>query len=114
MVSVGERIRYFRELKGLSQSDLASLVGYSHYTQVGRAEKGLTSLTPAKLRRYAEALGVTVEQLQGEEAPPAPGPQSGNPIVANLMASISQMTDGELIRLAAEAQAILRARPDDV
>lgn len=105
----GDNVRYYRERLGLSQTELARRLGYKNYSSVYKAEKGLLEISPAKLRRYAEALGVTVEQLQGEEVPPTATPS--NPILAVLMQCIPRMSDAQLIRLTAYAQELLGDTP---
>ena len=51
-----------REVVGHSQESLARLVGVEP-TTVGRWERGETSPQPGMRRKLAEALGVSVEQL---------------------------------------------------
>lgn len=62
------RIREWRESRGLMQKELAAEANVSEYT-VLRAEKGV-SLRVDSARKIAEALGVSVADLQ--ESPPVP------------------------------------------
>ena len=57
------RIREFRERRGWSQSELAERVGV-HWQTVQRVESGKTEPGTAKMSRYAEALGVSLEALR--------------------------------------------------
>ena len=54
---VGENLRYYRELKGLSQTALAALVGINR-VHLNRLEKGRSSASLALLARISEVLGV--------------------------------------------------------
>ncbi len=56
------RIREFREAKRWSQTDLADELGM-HWQTVQRAESGKVTLSIDKQRRYAAALGVSVDEL---------------------------------------------------
>lgn len=53
-------LRYLRQTKGYSQSQLAELIGVNRVT-VARWESGLTPPDIWDLRRIARALGVTVQ-----------------------------------------------------
>ena len=55
---VGRRVREARVLKGLTQSDLAEAAGVS-YQQMQKYEKATNRISPSRLVRFAEALGVT-------------------------------------------------------
>ena len=59
----GEHIRSLRKRKGLSQRDLARLVGVSQ-AQISLHEKGKDLPRPAVRIRYALALGVTLEDFE--------------------------------------------------
>ena len=53
--SFGNRLKYFRLLRGLTQSDLAATIGLS-VKQYGRIERGAASPPLAVVERLAEAL----------------------------------------------------------
>lgn len=59
-------IRRFRELRALSQRDLAALAKLS-VTTVNRIESGQHKPMPRTVRKLAEALGVTPEELLTEQ-----------------------------------------------
>lgn len=61
------RIKEFREAKGLSQADLADILGI-HWQSVHRAEVGKTTLNEVKRASYADALGVTADELFEQQA----------------------------------------------
>jgi transcriptional regulator with XRE-family HTH domain len=59
----GEQVRRLRAQQGLSQRDLAKLVGLSQ-AQISFHEKGEDLPGPAIRPKYARALGITLEQLE--------------------------------------------------
>lgn len=72
---VGQKIRWFRIQKGLSQNDLAHLIGVS-YQQLHKYENGSNSVSASRMFELAEALGVSVSMFfedfsDEEEAPSA-------------------------------------------
>ncbi len=68
-----ERLKEWREYRGLTQVELAELAGVPQST-VSQAETGKRSPHPGTARKFAEALGVEVEELT--RAPKAPAPRS--------------------------------------
>lgn len=69
-VTVGERLRYWRERRALSQRELAEAAGMGQNT-IWRTESGEATPHPATLRKLAQALGIRVDQLTAED-PPSP------------------------------------------
>jgi len=59
-------VRRLRELRALSQRDLAALAKLS-VTTVNRIESGQRKPMPRTVRKLAEALGVTPEELLAEQ-----------------------------------------------
>jgi transcriptional regulator with XRE-family HTH domain len=51
-------LRVLRERRGLSQRDLARLVGAEYYTFISQLETGRGRVPPDRYRVWAEALGV--------------------------------------------------------
>ena len=66
MHNTGDRIRYFRMKKNMTQQDLADKLGVNQST-VSDYETGTFELTLPKLVRIADALGVTIYDLIGQE-----------------------------------------------
>lgn len=62
---VSEMIRVAREKKGISQSDLANILGVTRAT-VNGYESGRTSPTVTTLQRIANALGTTINIFFGD------------------------------------------------
>lgn len=65
-MSVGERIRYYRLLRGMSQEALA-LEANINAAFVGHLERGLKSPTVTTLEKITDALSITMEELFSEE-----------------------------------------------
>lgn len=59
----GRYIRELREARGLSQRQLASLIGVEFYTFVSQIETGRGRIPPDSYRIWAEALGVDVRDF---------------------------------------------------
>jgi transcriptional regulator with XRE-family HTH domain len=53
-------LRELREKRGLSQRQLASLVGAEYYTFISQLETGRGRIPPDRYRQWAGALGVDV------------------------------------------------------
>ena len=66
-VQNGKLMKERREELGMTQMQLAVAVGASSVTQVSNWERGRTLASVPKLRKLAEVLGVTMEQLLEEE-----------------------------------------------
>ncbi len=64
--TVGKNIRAIRKEKGISQAQLASLLGYKDHSALAKVETGVNDITVETLYRYADVLGVPVDALLGE------------------------------------------------
>lgn len=65
---IGKRIKLLREELGLSQEELAKLIGYtsaSSRSTINKVELGINDVAQSKLSKYAMALNTTVEYLIG-------------------------------------------------
>ena len=61
------KVKRLREQRALSLSDLAQMTGLSRVT-INRIENGKQRPMPRTIRKLAEALSVTVEELTSEQA----------------------------------------------
>lgn len=66
-MTVGNRIKQRRLELGLTQAELAEKMGYSGKTSVCMAETGGDNITTTKVRKFADALGVSFRYLMGYE-----------------------------------------------
>lgn len=54
---IGERVKYFRELKGMTQDDLGGAVGVS-FQQIQKYEDGRNRMSAVRLMQVGKVLGV--------------------------------------------------------
>lgn len=68
MKTIGERIKYFREKRGLSQCELARLarVGQSRISEWESGVQVAHGMGVARAARIAQHLGVTLDRLVGD------------------------------------------------
>ncbi len=65
MAVLNERIRERREALGLSQADLAKLLGYSDRSTIAKIESGINDITQSKIEAFAQVLQTTPAYLMG-------------------------------------------------
>jgi len=56
--SAGEWLKGLREARGLSQTDLAELIGVDYYSFVSQIENGRGRIPAGRYARWADALGM--------------------------------------------------------
>ena len=61
-IHVGKRIRHFRHLRGMSQTDLAEQIGVK-FQQLHKYESADNRISASKLKMAAEALNVSIKDL---------------------------------------------------
>lgn len=64
---MGLKIKSLREDKKLSQSELATLVGYKDKTSIAKVEAGKVDLPQSKISAFAKALNTTTSYLFSDE-----------------------------------------------
>lgn len=67
---IGRNIQAFRRLRGMKQTTLGPLVGYTQPT-ISKIERGKMGITVDWLIRAAGVLGVDLAELTRRETPPA-------------------------------------------
>lgn len=67
MSILNERIKKCREALGMSQAELAELLGYSDRSTIAKIEKGTNDITQSKIEAFAKALHTTPAYLMGWE-----------------------------------------------
>ena len=65
MNEFGKKIKQRREELGLSQDELARMLGYKHKSSINKIELGAADVPRAKVPAFARALGTTPEALTG-------------------------------------------------
>ncbi len=63
LVALGAKIMALRKAKGLTQAELAHLLGANHPQEIGRIEAGTVNSTINMLRKIAKELDVKVGEL---------------------------------------------------
>lgn len=72
MAGIGARIRAKRAALGITQEELAKMLGYKNKSTIAKIENGINDITQSKVLEFAAALHTTVAYLMGwEEAVPA-------------------------------------------
>ena len=61
--NAGVWLKHLREGRGLSQRDLAELVGVEYYTFISQVESGCGRIPPDRYRAWATALDVPVQEF---------------------------------------------------
>lgn len=64
---IGQRVKQRRLELGLTQDELANLVGYNKRFSITRIESGQNAIPTKKLDKFAEVLHTTVSYLLGKE-----------------------------------------------
>ena len=64
-MSIGVNIRQRRCELGMSQRDLAEIMGYNTHSTIGKIENGAVDVSHSRIVQFAEALNVSVEYLIG-------------------------------------------------
>lgn len=86
MKELGERIKKRRLELDMTQAELASRLGYSHKSTIGKIENGVNDITQSKIVDFAHALNTTVAYLMGWDEPT---------LDDEFLALLSQMTDDQ-------------------
>lgn len=64
---LGRRIRARREELGLTQEELAKMLGYKSRSTINKIEMGINDITQSKIEAFAKALETTPSALMGWE-----------------------------------------------
>lgn len=78
MLELYKNIKRIREEKGMSQEELAKLVGFKSRSSINKIEMGVNDITQSKLVAIANALGVSPGELMGSDEPAPPAPQKND------------------------------------
>ena len=106
-MDAGARIRQFRQLRGLSQEQLALEAGINP-AFLGHLERGLKSPTITTLDKLVKALNITFEELFAEKSP-APDPAKEDAI-KRLTLLVRDLPAEQINNLSDIIQAILQFR----
>lgn len=71
MEEIYKRIKFLRQAKGITQSELAAKVGYADKGMISRVENGKVDISQSQISSFAKALDTTPADLMGwKELPP--------------------------------------------
>lgn len=62
-----DKIRFYRKLRGISQEALADKLGYKSFTTIQKWEDGTSSPPIGTVKKVADILGVTIEELTSDK-----------------------------------------------
>lgn len=65
MNELGKKIKQRRKELGLSQDELARMLGYKHKSSINKIELGAADVPRAKVPAFAKALGMTAIEFSG-------------------------------------------------
>lgn len=105
-MDIGARIRYFRQLHGWSQEQLALQAGLNP-AYLGHLERGLKSPTITTLEKIVYALGITLGDLFAENITSAEEKQRA---INRILYTIQGLDTAEIDRLADILQAVVDFR----
>lgn len=108
-MSVGERIRYYRVLRGMSQEALA-LDANINAAFVGHLERGLKSPTVKTLEKITDALGISMEELFSENLSRIAKHDRKQAIFEHLEYLLCELTEREAEQVLEIVQAALRLK----
>lgn len=87
-ITIGERIREQREFLGMTQAELAEIMGYKSRSSINKIENGTNDIPQSKVVRFAEALNTTVSYLMGWE--------DNGELIASINSEILKHFDGDI------------------
>lgn len=64
-MTIGKRIKKLREERGMTQEEMATILGYKHKTSISKIESDERNLTQPKIKAIAEIFGVSPSALLG-------------------------------------------------
>ena len=67
---LGHRLKELRKAKGLSQSELAKILGYKNHSTLAKVETGVNDIAIETLYKYAAALDVNVFEILSFDSKP--------------------------------------------
>lgn len=88
---IGNNIKRARELKGLTQNELAKRMGYKSRSTIARIENGDNDVSQSKLKKFADILDVSIDFLLDDGSKKLQLPHSQGiriPILGRVVAGI--------------------------
>ncbi len=105
---VGNRIKQFREMRGLTQAGLAELMGKSVVT-ISNFERAKVATSLYTLEQLARHLNVAVKDFF-EDTPPAPLPEPEAGFAVTIRNVLTRLTDDDIENVISGLNGVLDAR----
>ena len=121
-MTIGQKIKHYRELKGMSQEELAFACGYKGRSSISRIEKDEGDIPQKKIKVIADALEISPGALVGDAEISVQSnvpiqPVEHNDLIRVLMKFdahdvrvLSQLSAQEIARLIGYAEAMIENR----
>ncbi len=106
---IGERLRAIRRERGMTQAELADLLG-THFTSVSQMERGLRGITVQQLIKLSTALGVTPNDVLLSGPPPNPVSRRKSRVLKRLQ-RLEELSDAEQKAILEILDGLLRRSP---
>ena len=96
-----ENIKRLRKEKGLTQDELAKMVGYTDRSSIAKIERGTVDIPQSKIKQFADIFGISQSALMGwEEADTTTENSSGiSKAKRELLDLVESCSDEEVSRL---------------
>lgn len=69
MATFGERLKFLRDQKGVTQEDLAKKMGYTDRSMIAKIESGKVDLSQSKIIEFAKIFNIDPGDLMGWDEP---------------------------------------------
>lgn len=113
-MEIGDRIKQLRLELGLSQDELAKLVGYKSRSSINKIEIGERDITQSTIVAFAKALHTTPSKLMGWEYAEKPAHEiTLTPEYQNLLNLYDKLHDDDKIRIITKMETIIEDYPEN-
>lgn len=121
-MTIGQKIKHYRELKGMSQEELAIACGYKGRSSISRIEKDEGDIPQSKIKQIADVLEVSPGTLIGDVSVSVAASVPLNDVShgdlvkllmkfdAHDVSVLSRLTPQEIARLIGYAEAMIEGR----
>ena len=121
-MTIGQKIKHYRELKGMSQEELAIACGYKGRSSISRIEKDEGDIPQSKIKQIANVLEVSPGALIGDVSVSVTASVPLNDVShgdlvkllmkfdAHDVSVLSRLTPQEIARLIGYAEAMIEGR----
>lgn len=97
-MTLGQRVQMLRKRAGLTQSELAKLIGYNCKASISKIENDILDINQSTVVALAKALNTTPSVIMGWEEIPGTKrsePPEGDPLDTRILELLLKLTDEE-------------------